>query len=285
MAFALSQKFDIFSTCARRLLGYDWIGVRSSNNVNPPFHQTWEVRTDHYVLIHIVLVPAIFGATAYLALATSIDDRLAVAFFDSVSNRFPARDWPLLETFGHQLARSAVICIWLSVLAAALSSSYVSDLRGYTRILWATVVGMAIGPLIVALIRNINGFRCPSDLMQFGGIIRNNSGWFVSHLNAGHCFPSGHAAGGFCLVAVFFAGMAAGRERIATNALRVTLLAGSLFSLVRMAQGEAFLSSSLIAAGVDWLAAALVFAPFILEWRAEDRRLEGERLLEPRNGR
>ena len=125
---------------------------------------------------------------------------------------------------------------------------------------------------------DISAFHCPWDLKSFGGFADYGSGWFVSPVQAGRCFPSGHAAGGFSLVALMFAGIAADHTRLRTIGLVAALCAGTAFSVVRIAQGAHFLSHNLWSAAIDWCAAALVFAP-LLAHQARVRRAPSPDLL------
>lgn len=86
--------------------------------------------------------------------------------------------------------------------------------------------------------------------------------------------PSGHAAGGFSLIALHLAGIASGDRRLRALGLWTAVLAGSAFGLVRMAQGAHFLSHNLWAAAIDWAAATLVFVP-LLAARARRRGPSG----------
>ena len=101
------------------------------------------------------------------------------------------------------------------------------------------------------------------DLKRFGGYADFASSWFVSAADVGCCFPSGHAAAGFSLIALAFAGLAMGNRKLRSAGLTAALFAGSAFSVVRIAQGAHFLSHNLWSAAIDWCAAALVFAPLL----------------------
>lgn len=220
------------------------------------------VRIDRnaFLLIHALAIPAAWAAAALGARAIGLDDGLTSLFFNSADLVFPVRAWPLLELFGHKLAKAALWAVWLIVLTAALAAPHVPRLAALRTVLWTTVAAMAIGPILVVVLKDINATRCPWDLKAFGGSADFASGWFVAKSEAGRCFPSGHAAGGFSLVAIYFAGLAAGHRRAGLAALAATLIVGGAFSLLRIAQGAHFLSHNLWSAAVVWCAAALVFA-------------------------
>ncbi len=221
-------------------------------------------RSERFLLRHAVLIPACIVAVAMLARGFGLDERLEVLFFDAQRAGFPARQWPLLEALGHRVAKSAVLGVWLLLVAGASASMVVPRWRAYSGLLWTTVAAMGLGPLVVVVLKELNAYRCPWDLTQFGGLAEATGGWFVSRINAGRCFPSGHAAGGFSLVALGFAGAALNHRGLRRAGLIAAISAGGVFSLVRMAQGAHFLSHNLWSAAIDWCAAALVFAPSIM---------------------
>lgn len=224
-----------------------------------------------FLLVHALLVPALLALAATFARLAGIDRAVADFLFDPVRGGFPAHDWPLLELIGHRLAKSAAWAVWLVLLAAAVASHRIERLAAYQAVLWTTVVAMAAGPLIVVGLKNINAHPCPWDLKQYGGFADYTDAWFVSSAQAGRCFPSGHAAGGFSLLALYFAGYATNDRRLRHAALATALGAGLVFSAVRVVQGAHFVSHNLWSAAVVWCAAALVFSPLV---HARERRLD-----------
>lgn len=216
-----------------------------------------------FLLTHGLLIPAAFAVAAIGARACGIDDDVTRFFFDPVARVFAARDSAMLEAFGHRTAKSAVLLLWLVLLAAAVTATCLQRFARSRAALWTTVAAMASGPSVVRGLKELNSYHCPWDLKRFGGLADAAAGWFVPAGEVGRCFPGGHAAGGFSLVALAFAGLAFGRRRLWLGGLAATLLAGPAFSAVRIAQGAHFLSHNLWSAAIDWCVAALVFAPMM----------------------
>ena len=212
---------------------------------------------------HLVLVPPALALVALAAMAFGLDGRLAALSFDPAAHAFPWRHGIALELFGHRLAKSGVWAIWLLLLGAALVSPLVERLARHRAVLWTTVAAMAAGPILVVALKNLTAFHCPWDLKAFGGDADAIVAIFVRPAQAGRCFPSGHAAGGFSLIALHLAGIASGDRRLRALGLWTAVLAGSAFGLVRMTQGAHFLSHNLWAAAIDWTAATLVFVPLL----------------------
>lgn len=228
------------------------------------------VRCTPFLFIHAFLIPAGLALAAVFVHGTGIDERISLLFFDAGASAFPARASVALEWVGHRLARSAVVALWLTLLAVAVAASLTPSPRHLRAVLWTTLAAMALGPCIVVLLKNLNSVHCPWDLKRFGGYADFSSSWLVSSVQAGRCFPSGHASGGFSLVALMFAGIAAGSPRVRVIGLAAALTAGCVFSIVRIAQGAHFLSHNLWSAAIDWCVAALAFA-LLIAWRCEQR--------------
>lgn len=207
-----------------------------------------------------LLVAGLLAALALASAASGFDDTIARATFDSATGAFPARGSAMLELVGHRLAKSAVWIVWFVVLGAAIASQRVAALTPYRRVLWATAAAIALGPLLVSVLKGVTGPRCPWDLVEFGGQWPPSDTLFVPPAQAGRCFPSGHASGGYALFALYFAGAALGTARLRSAGLLLGLAAGTAFGVVRIVQGAHFLSHNLWSAVVAWSAAALVFA-------------------------
>ena len=207
--------------------------------------------------------------------ATDLDRTIAHAVFDPAIGGFPARQWPWLELVGHRLAKSLVWIVWCLLAAAALGAGRVTVLAPHRRTLWAATVAMATGPALVTALKRVTGPNCPWDLVEFGGHAQAASAFLTGPGGAGQCFPSGHAAGGFSLFALHFAGLALGDDRLARFGLWAGAAGGTLFGLVRIVQGAHFASHNLWAGVVVWCAAALVFQAFGFPAAEPDAGREG----------
>lgn len=228
----------------------------------------------------MLIVPAGLAAVALALHGTGLDRHLTDQFFDASSRVFSLRSNALLELIGHGMARSAAVLVWSCIFAGALGSLKLAELRPYRRILWLTATAMALGPIVVVVLKEVTSFPCPWNLRRYGGFAGEPDAWFVSPANAGRCFPAGHAAGGFSFVAFYFAAVAVQRRRLALVALVCALAAGTAFGFVRVVQGAHFLSHAVWAAAIDWLMAALVFAPSLFgHWHQQSpltSRLQGD---------
>ena len=217
-----------------------------------------------FLVLYGVLLPLAFAAAAAALRASGLDAELTRAAFDARSGHFlvGTDGWP--ELVGHRIGRSLVLAGWLLLLAGAIAARWVPALASHRRLLWTTVLAMALGPTVVTLLKDINTHACPWNLQDFGGSGADGAEWFVDRASAGRCFPGGHAAGGFCLAALAFAGEVAGHGGLRRWGLAAGLAVGAAFSGLRVAQGAHFMSHNLWSAAVVLGAAAIVFSPWFV---------------------
>ena len=168
---------------------------------------------------------------------------------------FIGRHNDFLEDVLHDRAKQLVIAVGVLALLGFLLSLLPGRLRPLRRTLGYLVLAMGLSTGIITPLKKATQMHCPWSLEQYGG---------VEHFSPllgpraepvekpGSCWPGGHAAAGFVLFALFFA-LRDRHPRSARTALIVAISLGTLFSLVRMAQGAHFLSHNLWTAALCWL--------------------------------
>lgn len=214
-------------------------------------------------LIAFALAGALF---LWLSRNPALDFELAEIFFDPALGRFPLKDAPLLAVAGHTGLRWLVIAIWLSAVVLAAASWKVAALRHWRGPLLFFSIAVAATSLSASLLRAASAHSCPWDLYAFGGA----ANWFPlldapgAAPGPGRCWPSGHASGGFALLAGYFA-LRDGNQALARIALGVALGLGVLMSLVQMARGAHFLTHNLWSLWIAWLCC---FAGYLVWCRA-----------------
>lgn len=231
-------------------------------------HGTGAVPLADYAVVHVLLVPTLLLAAAWSVQHSPLDMALAGVFFDPAGGNFAWRHSLWLDILGHQAARGLPILVGGLSLAASAASYAVASLRPWRAVLLTTGCAMLVGPLLINIMKSMTSQHCPSDILEFGGIVsyaadRAAPFWAATRQSAGHCLPSGHAGGGYALLCLYFAGWAGGRPSWRWAGLAIGILAGLLFSVVRVMQGAHFASATLWSAMVDWTVCALVFLPIL----------------------
>lgn len=221
-----------------------------------------------YVAGHLLLVPLLLGACAWAVQHGPLDMALARLFADPATQSFGWRHSAWLDILGHQAARALPIMVGGVAVAAGLAGFFVTQLRPWQRILLTLGAAMVAGPVLINALKTMTTQHCPASLIEFGGVVdyaadRAAPFWAATPHDAGHCLPSGHAGGGYALLALYFAGWAAGRPAWRWRGLAIGIAAGLLFSAVRMMQGAHFASATLWSAAIAWCIAALFFMPLV----------------------
>jgi membrane-associated PAP2 superfamily phosphatase len=208
----------------------------------------------------------LLAAAILLAMeATDIDRSVSLWFFDPASGTFPLRYNIFLETVLHQWTKYVLVLIACLAIAGVLLSFIVTPLRPQRRLLLFLALSLALAPAVVSGLKPLTNKHCPWDLQEFGGFMPYSRLLEPSPpgLKPGNCFPAGHAAAGFALMAFYFAGRARRHARLARAGLATGLAAGMTLGLGRMLQGAHFLSHTLWTAVVCWLVIALLYAAIL----------------------
>lgn len=148
---------------------------------------------------------------------------------------------------------------------------------GSRRDLLVLLATLASGPALVGLGKATTDVFCPSEVRRYGGDVAyvKLCGTFAEGdrpARRGHCFPAGHASGGFALVAL--AGLARTRRGRALG-LAVGLVAGSWMGGYQMAKGAHYLSHTLVTLLISWI----LFLVWRRVLRARGASADGEKEL------
>ena len=196
---------------------------------------------------------------------SSLDFTVSSWFFDPTTGTFPLRYSAALEIFGHQWPRHLVVALACCVIALYLMSFMLPQIEPHRRILLFLSLGLTLAPLAVVFLKAESLRHCPWSLREYGGFAEHLApfGILPPGASPGHCFPGGHASGGFCLFAFYFAGLALRNGRLQRAGLWGGLTCGLAFGLVRVAQGAHFLSHNLWAGVVCWFVLVLLYVVLV----------------------
>lgn len=209
-----------------------------------------------------LIIPLVLLAGLHLMEKTDFDLRISSWFYDSTTHSFPLRSTFLFDAVLHHWTKYLVILATCMVVAAFLLTWIIPALARWRGTLLFLALALILAPLTVSLLKLLTDRPCPWDLVEFGGLEP------YTHLlefrgpahARGLCFPAGHAATGFALMAFYFA---CNRERhyaLARGALLTGILAGVLLGIGRIAQGAHFMSHVLWSGLVCWLVMVSLYA-------------------------
>ena len=191
-----------------------------------------------------------------------LDQTLIAPYFDTVTRTFPLKHQVFLAQFMHLALKYCMIFIAIASLLAALQANiYAAHRASFFEFLKAlfknsyfiAFVGMVLSTGAVSILKGSSIHGCPSDLSLYGGHLPLLK--LFEHLplgiTAGHCFPGGHASGGFALMAFYFAFRDA-KPKFAKAMLVLALVLGFAMGWAQMMRGEHFLSHNLWSAWLVW---------------------------------
>ena len=122
-----------------------------------------------------------------------------------------------------------------------------------TRELIYLLICLGLVPAAIGAIKKVSGIHCPSELSRYGGEhpYRNLFSRRPKDPDQlGHCFPAGHASGGFALLGLYFV---ARNERAKKAGLALGLGAGWFMGAYQMLVGAHFLSHTVTTMILGWI--------------------------------
>jgi membrane-associated PAP2 superfamily phosphatase len=218
------------------------------------------IRAHTYLFTHVIGITLLLALLAELAHGSGLDLAVSRVFFDAQANGFPWRASRLLELLGHRVILVLPVGVAVGAMAAAVSSHWFPALKPWRGTLWAIALTCGLGELIILQLKHHTALPRPYNLSMFGGYASYPAHfWARSRQEAGGALPSNHAGAGYAMLSLYFAGWALGRPAWRWGGLAIGIVAGLVFSTVRIMQGAHFLSQTLWSACVMWAVASILF--------------------------
>jgi len=124
---------------------------------------------------------------------------------------------------------------------------------------------LGLFPAFIGALKKASGIHCPSELLRYSGEHQYRNLFSPRPEDSkklGHCFPAGHASGGFSLFSLWFI---ARTNRARKVGLTLGLTAGWLMGLYQMLSGAHFLSHTLVTMLLAWIFTLTMAMLFRLE--------------------
>jgi membrane-associated PAP2 superfamily phosphatase len=225
----------------------------------PPLPASWIRRAD------CTLWPAIIMLAATIALFefTPFDLMLQDRFFDFSSGhwRVGATN-PVWRAVFYNGPKGVIISIGLALAVLGFGPGrWLMRLKMGRRDVVVAFLALASGPALIGLGKNVTNVFCPSEIRRYGGdvpYVALCSSYPVNDRPAkrGHCFPAGHASGGFALFGLAWLRRT---RRGWWGGLALGLVAGWTMGLYQMLKGAHYLSHTLVTMLMAWI--------LVLTWR------------------
>jgi membrane-associated PAP2 superfamily phosphatase len=212
--------------------------------------------------IHLVLPLAVAVLVLLSLERTGADLWLADRWYAFEGYHWALRNHWLVKQVIHNDGRELLAGLGL-VLAALLAVSYrLEPLRKWQRPIAYLLTSLVVLPSLIAGFKHLSSAPCPWDLVRYGGGLpyHHNLSYFFENVGVGHCFPAGHASGGFALLALYFA--AYSHARYPAIYLLPGLLVGFTFAFGQEARGAHFISHDLWTLSLCWFGALGLYMLF-----------------------
>ena len=211
---------------------------------------------EHFIKTHFAIPFTVFMVIFVGLEFTTLDIQISEHFFNLPLHQWPLKENWLTETVIHKGGQTfSKIMGGLVLLILLISLSTKSTLYSYRKPLLFLFIASITGPIIISLIKNHTFIYCPWDLKLFSGkqpYIRLFD-FAPADLEVGHCFPAGHAGGGFTFISLYFF-LILVKPQYKNWGLYTGLLLGLIYGIAQQLRGAHFLSHDIFSLAVCWLA-------------------------------
>lgn len=216
------------------------------------------------VPLWILLAVSAFVIVA-LANYTSLDLTLADRMFDFQQGQFAYKHAFMLETVMHSFAKQLLTFVWIVLVVIAWMPAKILHYRlseaTLYKLRWIGLLAF-VNAIFVSCLKHQMPHACPWDVTRYGG----NLPWaptFSTHpaMEAGHCFPAGHATSGVWLAALCLLWLPQSPRKALLVAL-AGLSVGLILGLGQQLRGAHFLSHTLTSLWLmcSWLLIVITFS-------------------------
>lgn len=222
-------------------------------------------------------VAIILVCFAWLAAANGWDEKVTAHYFNDQLQAFPLRDSWLLKSLLHDTGKLVPVGVALLLLCIRIHG-HASHSRWHgwrSDVVYALMV-LLISTGIAGALKDNVPLACPWSLAEYGGskvhfkMAAWLSGLIPAGVGAGHCWPSGHAAGAFGMIGLYFVMRTRGHET-ALPLLFVLVGWGALSGWAQIARGAHFISHVLWSAAICWAVAVSLLPLLRLGSESEKR--------------
>lgn len=207
---------------------------------------------------HVVFI-ALLASLAWLAGARGWDEAVSAHYFSVRLQAFPLRDAWLFKSLLHDIGKQVPLIVAVLLLCMRVHGHFARSQWHEWRhdVLYALAV-LAVSTAIAGALKGTAPIYCPWSLEEYGGGMAHYSlaGWLAGQIppdaRAGHCWPSGHAAGAFGLIGLYFMARAR-RHQAAVPLLALVVAWGAVCGWAQIARGAHFVSHVLWSCVLCWM--------------------------------
>lgn len=215
--------------------------------------------------MHLFLPSMLAILMLFLYPHTHLDTSLIQPFYDVHALKFPLKNNVFLEIVMHQGLKNLMVFVSLTMIGLWMLGlkNWLPSTTSLNKAIWIRThhhqflwvfVAMLIATSTISIFKHFSEHACPWSLLIYGGTqpLIPLFGRLPVGAEAGHCFPGGHASGGFALMAFYF-GFRDTLPKLAKTGLLIGLIFGLLMGYAQMMRGAHFMSHNLWTAWIVWM--------------------------------
>jgi len=207
--------------------------------------------------LFVLLFSGVFFAV--ISQFTSIDVNIEDYYYDAQIHQFIWKNSWFAKQLMHTYVKDVIIVLALLLIIVVVVDigKPISKISAWTRIRLRFVsVAAIVIPSFISSAKQLSVMHCPWDVERYGGAVPylRLFDMMPAHIEAGHCFPAGHASTGLWLAAfcVFWLPY---HPRKALLVFLAGLGVGFVLGWVQQMRGAHFLSHTLWSV---WIASAII---------------------------
>lgn len=196
---------------------------------------------------------------------TEVDLAIEDWYFDPISRNFPWKNHWFAKDLMHGYLKNLLMLPGIAIIFFCVVDYFRPSKKIHPRLrirLRFVALSASIIPALIATLKSQSASHCPWDIEQYGGNFPHLKLFetLTPSIQAGHCFPAGHASTGLWLAAfcIFWLPHA---PRKAFLVFMLGLSVGFVLGWVQQMRGAHFLSHTLWSM---WIASAVIYSLLIL---------------------
>lgn len=213
-------------------------------------------------ILHFWLPLVLAGVCLYALQHSNLDLWVADKWYALEGHRWAWKNSWISYDLIHHYGKQGIISFGLLLLILIVSSHFQKGLRLWRIPMSYLFATMVLVPGVIAVLKKLNTANCPWDMSRYGGSepYLHTLDYQFGLVEAGRCFPSGHASGGFALLAIYFAGLMFVKRP--AWLLLPGFLVGTIFALGQQSRGAHFLSHDIWTLSICWFGSLGLFLLF-----------------------
>ncbi len=217
--------------------------------------------TKRFFWINHLLIPLfIFVCTALIIEWFRLDIKLADTIYAFDKQQWNLKNSFIFKTLLHDQLKIVLICgLLLFCLIVLIRYKRNKSIKADSFLISSIIISSST----VTLIKRLTHVSCPWHIAHYGGNLPYESTFkqILAENLTTHCFPAGHASGGYALIALYYY-MRVTRPSLRWIGLCIALLLGITMDFAQQLRGAHFFSHGLWTLAITWVISSFLYYLF-----------------------